>query len=302
MAYVHPDGVPDLAQDGVHIVLLGDSTLDNGRYLNLARGELSVERQLAKRCAERGWEMTVLAQDGSMLEDVRQRQLPLIPECTTHVIMSASGNDLLSLLNQMVVSNFTLSSMYGAIGAGMRRVAETYHDILKSLKSMGVHLACCTVYQPNFNHLLFKALVVFSLGLHNSRIKESSTELDCSVIDLASLFDTGDDFANPLELSTRGGSKVVGNIASFVEDHPITMLRRWKQNQHNVFTEDDNYTPVGGDGFLPPMRCCATRAPRRKIYDSKKIANALDKDLALNGAELGPAMEFSQAQQPWREM
>ena len=32
----------------LYVVLLGDSTLDNGRYLNLAKGELSVEKQLMK--------------------------------------------------------------------------------------------------------------------------------------------------------------------------------------------------------------------------------------------------------------
>merc|ERR1719482_958590 len=96
-----------------HIVLLGDSTLDNGRYLNLAKGELSVEKQLMKICMERNWDMTVLAQDGSMLEDVRQRQLPLIPEGATHLVMSASGNDLLLLLNQMVAQNFSMGSIYG---------------------------------------------------------------------------------------------------------------------------------------------------------------------------------------------
>lgn len=297
------EGVPDVGGENVHIVLLGDSTLDNGRYLNLARGELSVERQLLKRCTDYGWEMTVLAQDGSMLEDVRQRQLLLIPPDATHVVMSASGNDLLSLLNQMVVANFTLSSMYGAIGSGLKQVAETYHAILKSLKDKGVHLACCTVYRPNFNHMLFKTLAVFSLGLHNSRIHESSVDLDCSVIDLASLFDCNEDFANPLELSTRGGSKVVENIVTFVHDHPISMLRRWK-NANSHFTEEDSWAPAAHDGgFLIPMRCCATRAPHRKVYASKRVAKGLDQpDEAFVGGPLEPALEFSQAQQPWREM
>lgn len=290
--------------EGVHVVLLGDSTLDNGRYLNLARGELSVEKQLNKRCAERGWEMTVLAQDGSMLEDVRQRQIPLIPEGATHIIMSASGNDLLSLLNQMVVANFTLSSMYGVLGSGLQQVAETYKEILQALKRLGCHLACCTVYRPNFNHLFFKSLAIFSLGLHNSRIKQVSQDLDCSVIDLASIFDTSEDFANPLELSTRGGSKVVENISTFVLDSPISSLSRRRTSNNNFYADDDAFLPGAPSRFgMVSMRCCATRMPLRKVYASKQVSKALESpDERLAGKQLGPALEFSQAQEKWRQM
>lgn len=285
--------------DGVHIVLLGDSTLDNGRYLNLARGELSVEKQLNKRCMERGWEMTVLAQDGSLLDDVRQRQLPLIPECATHIVMSASGNDLLSLLNQMVVANFTLGSVYEAIGSGLQQVADNYRDILQELKGLGCHLACCTVYRPNFNHLFFKSLATFSLGLHNSRIKQVSVDLDCSVIDFANMFDCHEDFANPLELSTRGGSKLVENVAAFVADHPISMLSR--RVATNIYNDDDAFLPASVTRWGIPMRCCATRAASRKVYSSKAVSKGLETpDEALAGAALGPALEFSQAQEQWR--
>merc|ERR1719201_1639908 len=168
------DQIESLDKEGVHIVLLGDSTLDNGRYLNLARGELSVEKLLQRKCMERGWEMTVLAQDGSMLEDVRCRQFPLIPERATHVVISATGNDLLSLLNQMVVANFTIGSIYTVIGSRLAVLGQEYRDFLKELKAIGCHLCVCTHQHPNFNHVFFKTLAIFGLGLHNSRIKSIS--------------------------------------------------------------------------------------------------------------------------------
>merc|ERR1719161_3527644 len=127
----------------------------------------------------------------------------------------------------MVLANFTLASMYSAIGDGLQQVATKYKGILQDLKALGCHLACCTVYRPNFNHLFFKSLAIFSLGLHNSRIQGISTDLDFSLIDLASVFDppTSEDFATPLELSTRGGGKFAENISSFVKDHPLSSLR-----------------------------------------------------------------------------
>eukprot|EP00439_Symbiodinium_sp_Y106_P001336 s208_g1.t1 len=70
--------LPEVTTDEpVHIVLLGDSTLDNYRYLDLTAGERTVEMLLSKRCKEMNWELTVLAMDGSTLEDVAVRQVPV---------------------------------------------------------------------------------------------------------------------------------------------------------------------------------------------------------------------------------
>lgn len=288
----------NLEDGGVHIVLLGDSTLDNGRYLNLARGELSVEKQLTKRCLERGWDMTVLAQDGSMLEDVRQRQLPLVPEAATHIILSASGNDLLSLLNQMVVANFTLSSMYTTIGTGLGQVSEDYRVLVQDVKALGCHLACCTLYRPSFNHMFFKSLATFSLGIHNNRIRQISTDLDSSIIEFSDIFDDPADFANPLELSSRGGSKLVGNVSAFVADFPISKLNR---RSPNIFADDEAYAPAAMTNFGLPLRCCATRTPHRKVYASKTVSETLlNPDANLADRQLEPALAFSQAQEQWR--
>lgn len=289
--------VPD-ETESVHIVLLGDSTLDNGRYLNYACGELSVERQLCLRCSERSWDMTALAQDGSLLEDVLVRQIPLIPSHATHIVFSASGNDLLSLLNEMVAANFSLGSMYSAIVEGLKKVAERYQAVLQALQSLGCHLACCTVYRPNFSHLFFKSLAMLSLGLHNSRIQQISTDLDCSLIDLANLFDCHEDFANPLELSTRGGAKVVENVTAFVLDHPVVAMKRYRH--HAACAEDDVFLPMM-NAFGIPMRCCATRAAQRKIYASRQLSKGRATDRNWATLPGGMRLEFSEAQQRWRE-
>lgn len=284
-----------------HIVILGDSTVDNGRYLSPC--ELSVEKQLSKRCGEHGWEMTVLAQDGSMLQDVLLRQVPLIPDQATHIVMSCSGNDLLMLLNQMVVSNFTAASMYSAIGEGLKAVSHRYRDLIAALAGLGCHVACCSVYRPNFSHIFFKTLAIFSLGLHNSRIAQISVDHDCSLIDLANLFDGPEDFATPLELSTCGGSKVVENISDFVRDHPVMSLRRYRHDPKTFPMDDDDALLPVANFFGVPARCCAVRTPKRKIYTRKTVSKALrqpDKDLAGDG-RMRSRLSFSEAQEHWRE-
>merc|ERR1740123_187707 len=87
------------------------------------------------------------------------------------------------------------------------------------------HVACCTVYRPNFEHLFFKSLASFSLGIHNSRLTQIAEDLGCSILDIASILEGKEDFANPLELSTRGGAKVVENITNFVGEHPPRRCR-----------------------------------------------------------------------------
>lgn len=263
--------------DSPHIVLLGDSTLDNGRYLDVAHGELSVGRQLWKRCADRGWDCTTLARDGSVLEDVLLKQLPLIPKSATHIVLSASGNDLLHLLNGMVMARFTVRSMYEAMCLGLAQTAERYRKVLEALKGLGRHVACCTVYRPNFNHVLFKSLAMVALGMHNARLRQICVELETSVIDLASIFDQGSDFASPLELGARGGAKVVENITAFVAEHPVLAMPRFLSLRSFMLAPeaDDSLLFSSAGVFGGAMRCCATRAPTHKVYASTKVVRSL---------------------------
>jgi hypothetical protein len=295
--------VPDMeAEDlaNIHIVLVGDSTLDNGRYLNFSEGELSVDKQLAKRCRERGWDMTVVAQDGSTLNDVLVRQIPLIPDSATHIIISASGNDLLTLLNEMVVANFTAASMYSAIITGLNQVSERYRHIVQALKSFGCHLACCTVYRPSFNHFFFKALATMSFGLHNSRIVKITEELDTSVIDLANIGLSPKDFATPLELSALGGCKLVENMSLFVTEHPPTNMTRHRNKPLHLTQDDEQYDLPTTFGI--PLRCCSTRVSQRRVYCIKEVSDELQKpDMELAAPPRAPQLRFSEEQECWRE-
>merc|ERR1711971_1093144 len=217
-----------------------------------------------------------------------------------HIVISASGNDLLGLLNEMVVANFTFGSMYSAIVTKMQQVADRYRHVVQALKSFGCHLACCTVYHPSFNHIFFKTLAVMSLGLHNSRIVQITEELDASVIDLANMELNQKDFANPLELSTVGGGKLVENITHFVLEHQPTNMTRYRNKPLHLTQDDEQYDLQ--DTFGIPLRCCSTRASQRRVYCIKEASATLqqpDKDLAA--APQAAALQFSEEQQRWRE-
>mmetsp|Transcript_41846 Transcript_41846/g.75999 ORF Transcript_41846/g.75999 Transcript_41846/m.75999 type:complete len:299 (+) Transcript_41846:79-975(+) len=285
-----------------HIVLLGDSTLDNARYLNPSKGDLSIERQLLEVAARRRWQVTVLAQDGSTLEDVRKYQLPVVPESATHLVLSVSGNDLLGLLNDMVEANFTAGAVYQAVGSGMTAVIAEYRQLLLDLKAYGCHTALCTVYRPNFNHLFFKSLAGACLTLHNSRLRALASEFALSIIDLAVLCSGKEDFANPLELSTLGGAKVVWNIAAFLIDHalPKVCVDDEKNAAHSTEVIIFAY-----DAPQVHAHCCRSSAGAKVYKNANPTAVLPGADVDPTQSDLPregrPRMPFSEAQRPWRQ-
>lgn len=73
-----------------HIVLLGDSIFDNGRYTMGGPDVISQVRQLLPD----GWQASLLAVDGATTGDVRC-QLQRMPSDASHLVLSVGGNDAL---------------------------------------------------------------------------------------------------------------------------------------------------------------------------------------------------------------
>ncbi|CAJ1328355.1 unnamed protein product [Effrenium voratum] len=129
--------------------------------------------------------------------------------------------------------------------------------------------------------------------LHNSRIRQIAKDLDLSVVDLASLCCNSEDFANPLELSSRGGCKVVENLSGFVRDNPPSSLPRlmpWRQPKRE---SESSFLDV----FFGTAQCCAC-APRR-TYANQQVSEDL-----IGGTKAQedqhPPSDFAQAQERWR--
>ena len=75
-----------------HIVLLGDSIFDNAVYAQ--EGPSVIEHLLAH--LEPDGDATMLAEDGHVVNDVHG-QIQWVPEETTHILVSAGGNDALGV-------------------------------------------------------------------------------------------------------------------------------------------------------------------------------------------------------------
>jgi hypothetical protein len=186
-----------------HIVLLGDSILDNKAY---TKGGPDVISQLRELLPE-GWNTSLLAIDGSTTEDVPS-QVSRIPSSAAHLVLSVGGND--ALMN----SDLLLESLDSAATA-LRRLAEVsarfeknYRGAVDACQKTGMPLAICTIYNGNFPSPEYQRLASTALMVFNDVILRVGFELGLTIIDLRFVCSSAEDYANEIEPSSHGGAKI----------------------------------------------------------------------------------------------
>jgi lysophospholipase L1-like esterase len=198
----------------VNLILLGDSTLDNGAYV--PRGQ-DVEHQLGSRLLP-GWSATLRAQDGAVLADV-DGQLARIPPEATHILISAGGNDALhaaGILQQPVSSVTEALSRLAAVGA---QFGEAYNHMLVGAMATGLPLAISTIYDAQLPDPVVRRSAATALTVLNDVILRQAAIRRLPVLDLRTLFDEPTDFANAIEPSAEGGAKIAQGIVDLVSHH-----------------------------------------------------------------------------------
>jgi hypothetical protein len=191
-----------------HLVLLGDSILDNAAYVPGRRP--AVIDQVRSRLPV-GWLATLLALDGSVIDDV-YRQLDALPQDATLLVLSVGGNDALSQVG-------TLQKTVTTVGQGLRILADVcerfegdYRRLVASIHDRGLPAGVCTVYNPFFSHEVTRQEVVAALGLYNDCIIRVAREFKFPVLELRAICTDAADFVSQIEPSLRGGAKIAEAI------------------------------------------------------------------------------------------
>jgi hypothetical protein len=192
-----------------HVVLLGDSIFDNGAYV---RGGPDVVRQLRSKLPA-DWDSTLLALDGAVTREVAG-QLARLPRDATHLVVSAGGNDALG-------ASFLLGKRVGSVAEALS-VLETaqgsfavdYAAMADALAATGLPTAYCTVYDTPASSP-DQRIVRTALALFNDVISRAAFARASGLIDLRLIFDSDEDYANPIEPSQRGGAKIAAAIAAW---------------------------------------------------------------------------------------
>ena len=192
-----------------HVVLLGDSILDNGAYVP---GGPDVVRPLRQHLPA-NWDTTLLAVAGSVTRGVAA-QLPRLPHDASHLVVSAGGNDALGashLLGQSVASVAEAVSM---LEMAQHRFALDYAEMISSVRGAGLRTALCTIYDtppsgPDYR-LIRTALAVF-----NDIIARMAFSAGIALSDLRLICSEDEDYANAIEPSARGGDKIAAALAAW---------------------------------------------------------------------------------------
>jgi GDSL-like Lipase/Acylhydrolase family len=209
-----------------HIVLLGDSILDNGAYVGDGP---DVVQQLRERLPK-GARATLAAVDGSVASGVRL-QLQIAPIDATHLVVSAGGNDALHYANVLTETAGSVSEALEKLGSVRERFMQDYRAMLDDVQSRRLPAAVCTIYDAHFPDAKQRRLASVGLTIFNECITREAAARGLALIDLRVMCGSDADLANPIEPSVIGGAKIAGAIAAFAAEYD------WSRGRSEVFTE-----------------------------------------------------------------
>jgi hypothetical protein len=196
-----------------HLVLLGDSIFDNRAYVP---GGPAVIDQLQKKIPQ-DWKATMLAVDGHTSTQVTQ-QLRRLPPDSTHLILSAGGNDALGCLEQLGTPVPNLIGALVSFSTMLKGFEKSYAALMEELLALNKPLLVCTIYDsvPGLNEPLKVALALFNDIILRNAIARGVPVLDLRMV----LTDPGDySIKSPIEPSSQGGAKLVDRIVVIISNH-----------------------------------------------------------------------------------
>ncbi len=198
-----------------HVVLLGDSILDNGAYVRPS-GEV-VARLRAR--LDSGDAATLLARDGAVIEGVHQ-QLRALPDDTTDLVISAGGNDALRSTGVLMEPAGSVAQALGKILVVRDRFAQLYGTLLDAVEATGRKAKICTIYDVWLPEAEQRRVANLALGVLNDVITREAARRRLPLIDLRVMLTRQEHFANAIEPSEIGSEVIAaGIVASLRHDH-----------------------------------------------------------------------------------
>ena len=193
-----------------HVVLLGDSVLDNGAYVP---GEPDVVAQLRAELGS-AWAATLLAVDGDVVDGVA-RQLRDRPGGATHLVVSVGGNDALGSAYLLGAGVTSVAAAVELLAGAQAELAERYDAMLDVVLATGLPTAVCTIYDTRLAEPSH-AVVRGALALFNDVITRAAFARGVGLLDLRLVCAQDADFANPIEPSAHGGRKIARAIGAWL--------------------------------------------------------------------------------------
>ena len=198
-----------------HIALLGDSTFDNHAYVASGASTIAaLDAQLPT-----GWSATLLAQDGSTIDEVT-RQAMQLPSGASHFVVCTGMHDVLGDIGMLAEPAETVAAGLRTAGLVAERFEHRYRRMLRSLRSRRLPLAVCTIGNGNFGDPHLQAVTTTALALFNDAIIRSAWSAHAAIINLRAACDEPEDYATETVPSARGSGKIAEFLANAVIGWP----------------------------------------------------------------------------------
>ena len=196
-----------------HIVLVGDSIFDNGRYTEGGPDVIAQVRQLLPR----GWQASLLAVDGSTTENIPD-QVKRLSSDASHLVLSVGGNDAIMNAEILRMPARSTAEALSELNEVSKNFEANYRRAVEMCRQRGLPLAICTIYNGNFPDPKYQLLISTALMVFNDVILRVGIENGLTIIDLRLICSSAEDYANPIEPSSIGGAKIARSIVGLVSD------------------------------------------------------------------------------------
>src|SRR5262245_10937225 len=203
-----------------YCILLAEYSFDNKAYV---KGGLDVIAQI-RRQIPHDWKASLLAVDGSMVENVNRQVLDL-PDETTHLVISAGGNDALlsaDILQQKVESSAEVLAKLADVAG---QFEFRYCEMLQNVLSLKKPTALCTIYYPRIPEPFTQKIAVAALTIFNDVIIKQAFIAGLPLVDLRLVCNDDSDYANEIEPGEKGGEKIAKAIVRLINEHNFESRR-----------------------------------------------------------------------------
>jgi len=201
----------------MHVVLLGDSILDNSAH----GSEQQDVASLLKDLLGTGARVTLVAREGDVTVGI-PHQVRTLPGDATHLVLSVGGNGALGFMELL---RRPVPHVWGALEEltdAVEQFRAQYHAALAAVLELGLPTLVFTIYNGAFPEEE-QAVITTALRLFNDVIVQAAGGAGLPVAELRRVCREGTDFLNPIEPSPAGRWKLAHTVRQWI--HPPVLYR-----------------------------------------------------------------------------
>ena len=196
-----------------HLVLLGDSILDNRTYTEPETAEC------LRGMLGPGRTVELLARDGAVMSEIPYQLARLRGDADVS-ILSVGGNDALGHIGILEEGAAAARTVLSRLADIAEDFGARYRGVLAEARPRSRRLVACTIYEPPIFDATTTRLIRVPLSLLNDQIVREAARAGVDVLDLRSVCTSAADFVRQIEPSAQGARRIAAAIETVVRGVP----------------------------------------------------------------------------------